>query len=311
MPGTTRRTFRFNGGVRDWISSGGWSPNSGMSKKKTDLSLYSIEEYADALVHDALRLANSAFESASGISHYPGEERRCAWQFISYYYAGYFAANALMRLSGYSCTNLSALDCAEINQQASLYGVGGVDDANKISPGVYFSELSQTGSPKLHLTLISAKGGVHIQFWVGFLKFLLALEKSIKSSASPKPDRVNALSELSSLMAGLKHSGSQNGAWLSEVRNAINYRFEYGVWYPYENCATTGIVGKNAMSRTIAGSDSLPNSQQNLSDPERAIRISAFLISWLKASLSTLETTSSGSKKDLITKGALAMAADI
>jgi hypothetical protein len=121
-----------------------------------------------------------------------------------------------------------------------------------------------------------------------------------------------ALDELADLVAGLKHSGTQNGAWLSEVRNAINYRFEYGVWYPYDsNALVTGTSVAAAMNDVMAGTLPIPKANLALSDPERACRISGFLIGWLKSSLQTLEATSAGRKKDLITKGALAMAAGI
>lgn len=309
LPGSTRRTFRFEGGLREWILAARWSPNSGITKKKVSLSPHGLEELADASVNDALRLSIASFESAA-VSHRPADPRSCAWQFIAYYYAGYFAANALMRLCGYACTNLSALECAEINQQALLYGVGGTSEANKLAAGLYYSRFDPKGDELVHLSLVGGKGGVHIQFWIAFMRFLQDLKKSIKNDRSlPTVDRNAALAELDELVHGLQREGTDTGAWLSEVRNAVNYRFDYGLWYPYENNGTTNATVKNAISSAINGNAVLPKANQTLSDPERAARLSAFLMAWLRASLLTLETTSRGNKKALISDGSLAMAA--
>jgi hypothetical protein len=282
-----------------------------MTKRHADISLHAVEEFADASVHDALRLSNAAFESARAVNAHPQEPKSYAWQFIAYYYSGYFAANALMRLCGYGCTNLSALECGTINQQALLYGVGGISESTKLAPGVYYTCASQSGSPLWTLSAVGGKGGVHIQFWIGFVRFLKELNQFIKASALPQADRDAAVRELDELVAGLQHSGTQNGAWLSEVRNAMNYRLEYGAWFPYEDHVTDGLTLKRYFSDTMSGAVSLPKAEQALADPERAARLSAFLLHWLKLSLVTLESSSKGQKKSLTVDGALSIAASI
>jgi hypothetical protein len=62
---------------------------------------------------------------------YKEDNRSFAWQFIAYYYSVYFAANALMRLYGYACTNINAMDSAEINQSALLYGLGRTEEKTR------------------------------------------------------------------------------------------------------------------------------------------------------------------------------------
>jgi hypothetical protein len=283
----------------------------GITRRQADISLHVVEEFADASVHDALRLANAAFESARAVNAHPKEPKSYAWQFIAYYYAGYFAANALMRLCGYGCTNLSTLECSTINQQALLYGVGGISDNTKLAPGLYYTCASQSGSPLWTLSAVGGKGGVHIQFWIGFVRFLKAFNLFINASALPKTDRDAAVRELDELVAGLQHSGTQNGAWLSEVRNAMNYRLEYGAWFPYQDHVTDGVTLKKFFADTMSGAAPLPTSGQALADPERAARLSAFLLRWLKSSLETLESSSQGQKKSLIVDGALSIAAGI
>lgn len=311
MPSVTKSVARSSGGIRDLIASGNWSPEPGFTKKHAKIVIHDLDEFGEACVYDALRLANAAFESVGAVSARAEEHRSWAWQLISYYYAGYFAANALMRLAGYGCLNLSPIDCAEVNQQAVLYGVGGATDATKLSPGLFYSWIERSKTPIWHLSAISAKGGVHVQFWVGFLKFLDEVEHSVKSSSLPKLDRADCLHELADLVDGLKHSGTQNGAWLSEVRNAANYRLDYGIWFPYQDCTTDGVRASRILRETLNGALGLPRKAQQMEELERAVRLSGSLLLWLKESLFAMQSTSRGIKRKLIAEGALAFAASI
>lgn len=295
----------FQGGMREWISTGAWSIPMTISRKKVEILLHDYDQFSDATINDAIRLASAAFESARAVAVYKQESRSYAWQFISYYYSGYFAANALMRLCGYACTNLSALDCAEINQNASLCGFGGIDEKTKIVPGVFYSTTTRTPYDTWTLSAVSSKGGVHIQFWTGFLKFLLELEKVIKKSTYPKTDKEAAMAELTLLIEGLKYSGTSSGAWLSEVRNAMNYRLEFGAWFPYDGAETNGENLRNIFRSAIDGTCSIPQSGQKLPSPVRASKISAFMLAWLRTSLITLASVSSGKKKKMIDEGPL------
>jgi hypothetical protein len=301
----TRGKIGFQGGMHEWISTGAWSIAGTVSKKKVGLLLHDYDQFCDASINDAIRLASAAFESARAVGVCKFDSRSYAWQFIAYYYSGYFAANALMRLCGYACTNLSALDCAEINQNALLCGVGGIDDKSKLAPGVFYSTTSRNPTDVWNLSAVSSKGGVHIQFWTGFLKFLLDLEGFIKLSSSPKSDRDAAVVELRMLIDGLKHSSTSSGAWLSEVRNAMNYRLEFGAWFPYVDADTDGNALKKIFSSAIDGSVALPQTGQTLPAPVRASRISAFMLSWLRISLLTLASASSGNKRKIISEGPL------
>lgn len=310
-PVAMRSRIKFSGGVNDWIVAGGWSIALPVTKKGASLFVHDSDHFAEAMINDAMRLSTAAFESARAVGVYGADPRSFAWQFISYYYAAYFAANALMRLCGYSCTNFSSVECTAINEIASLCGEGGSSEKSKISPGVFFTSLNTSGSATWSLSSVSSKGGVHIQFWTGFLKFLLELRSHIVSSSLPKTDRDAAIDELDKLIGGLKHSGAQTGAWLSEVRNAMNYRLEYGAWYPYSNAETDGDNLLTILKSAIDDSASLPQTSQVLSSPVRATRITSFMLSWLRLSLVTLAASTSGSKRKAIFEGPLLIASKI
>jgi hypothetical protein len=143
------------------------------------------------------------------------------------------------------------------------------------------------------------------------MKFLKDIEFSIKNSAIVKKDRTECLGELNNLTSGLKHSGSQNGAWLSEVRNAANYRLDYGIWFPYSDCKVDSFRASELFKKGASGLIGFPRQSQKLEDLERAVQLSGVLLSWLRESLIVIESKSRGQKKELISKGALAFAANL
>lgn len=305
----TRGKIGFSGGIHDWLATGSWSISDAVVRKKANIALHDYDQFNDACINDAFRLGSAAFESAHAVDVCKEDSRSFAWQFIAYYYSGYFAANALMRLCGYACTNINAMDCAEINQCASLYGLGGTEEKNKIVPGVYYSTTTRSPADTWTLSAISSKGGVHIQFWTGFLKFLLELERYIKDSPNAKSDKDAAGLEIRMLIEGLKFSNTNSGAWLSEVRNAINYRLEYGAWFPYADAENNGVDLKNIILSAMDGRIALPQNAGSIPAPIRASKISAFMLAWLKESLVTLSAATSKEKKRMLEEGPLKVAA--
>lgn len=310
LPGCSRNEFRaFSGGTREWLFAGDWSI-SDITKKRAEIHLHRVDSIIDASVFDAIKYSSAAFESARAAACYKNEPKSCAWQFIAYYYAAYFAANALMRLSGYACINLSASECAEINEQALLYGIGTAD--KKLSTGVYRCVIDVSGTPSWSLAIVKTPGGVHMQFWNGFMAFLEHVKRNLQvSTTATAIDRDSALLELNQIITGLQFSGSHSGGWLSEVRNAVNYRLEYGAWFPYSNSVTDGHVLKDYFNQSLNLKIPFPNLSQDIADPLRATRVCGYLLGWLKGALEILHNTSGGKKKSLIGSGPLAIAASI
>jgi hypothetical protein len=295
-------------GVREWIGSRQWDPEAGMSRKRLSIAIYATEEFSDACCNETIKLASAAFESAAARETRPSDPRSCAWQFIKYYYAAYFAANALMRLCGHASTNLSVVDCTEINEQAALYGVGGTTDKNKFAPGVYYVQFDQASTPRVTLRLTNTKGGVHAQFWSGFRDFLAVLSQSLASASASSAERALADKELAALVSELQRAGSANGAWLSEMRNAVNYRFEHGTWFPYDGALTDHPALIEAFRHALRGGTSITDLATGVPEILRATRCCAFLLTWLRDSLNVMGTVARGRKKSLIEDGAMGFA---
>jgi hypothetical protein len=310
VPGILRPNISTDDGLRAWLLRGAWSHTMALTAKRATLLVHNFPSFADACANDVIALASAAFESATSVRVRSIEPRSCAWQVIAYYYAAYFAANSLMRLGGFVCTNLDVDVCAEINEQALLYGLGGVDDKSKFKPGVYYGAIASSGEFTLQ-SLAGVKGGVHIQFWAGFLKFLEVLDREISAGPLISSDRAAARAELKQLKDSLTRGNKGNGSWLSDVRNAVNYRFENGVWYPYSNNSVTGDELLSVVRGRVSGAAGLMSETAKEPDCSRLASVSGFLLRWSQQSLETIESSARYKKKSRIVNGPLSFSTTI
>lgn len=311
LSGIAKANSTFVGGVLDWLSQGEWGPSRAVTKRAASLSVFDSSLLSDAFGNDFIRLSMAAFESAASVVARNDEPRSCAWQIISYYYAAYYAANALMRLSGVFSTNLGAGLCAEVNERALLYGVGGVGRNDKVSPGVYYGTFTPSGSPELSLrSLAGVSGGVHIQFWCAFLRFLEALLPQIAASPLASPEKAAARQEVAVLKLALSRGGKQQGSWLSEVRNAVNYRLEGGVWFPY-SASFDGHDLRRTLRLAVAGQVGIPSESAELADSERLTFVSGYLLNWVRRSAESLDLTARHGKRSRLRAGILEVCSTI
>jgi hypothetical protein len=273
-------------------------------------SIHSLDEYSEACIRDSVKLSIAAFESAAGSDHAIREDRSCAWHYIKYYYAAYFAANALMRLSGRSCINLSALDCASINEWASANGVGGTVESKRLVAGLFVLQLDSSKTPTFALRQASGKGGVHIQFWTGFSGFLVALRQDLARSPAPTIEKEAAAADLTLLEGELQRGGLSQGSWLSEMRNAVNYRFEYGAWFPYDQPSVAVRDVKASFRVHALNANRFAVAKADAPELLRAARVCGYIVGWLKNSLEVVSNNAKGEKGALF-KGALKFSEDI
>jgi uncharacterized phage infection (PIP) family protein YhgE len=50
----------------------------------------------------------------------------------------------------------------------------------------------------------------------------------------PQAEAQQVIDKLNDLISALKNWNSQNGNWLSRIRNSVNYSQTFGVWFPYK-----------------------------------------------------------------------------
>jgi hypothetical protein len=278
-----------------------------MTNKKLIGEIYVTEHLPDYFASEVIRLSIAAMSSAIHIENNTADKRSSAWQLVRYYYSAYYAANAIMRLSGHACTNLGAMECTSINTLAGLYGVGGNTVKDKLSGGVFHLKINDGPVSNFRLSIAPGKG-VHVQLWLVFLEYLKDLKARIKLSPAPKVDIAKAIREVESLEKEFLREG---GGWLSDVRNAVNYRFEHGAWYPYDPSSVDRTELRNSFKVHAHGGTTFSPSAGTDHELTRAVRLCGFLVGWLTDSLAIMESTARDGKKTLITQGALELSSKI
>ncbi|MBU7437007.1 hypothetical protein [Paraburkholderia fungorum] len=263
-----------------------------------------LVEFNGSLASDIRRYASAAIESLDRIVAHPDQPHAAAWCLIRAYYASYFAANVLMRLSGSFCTNLATEEIGQIKATASLYGVPAPVGNKKrnLSSGVYYGGMSPINrSTTLVLkSMDGVTGGVHKQFWAGFHEWLERCHRDIKLCSLSSQEQKQAQAEYKVVSGALCYESHSNGHWLSEFRNAVNYRLEHGVWHPYEN----NLWNMDRLLQIARDAIATPevtriNSARALSQVERAMETCCLLVGWMLSSVSLLEQ-SAGSRRHFL-----------
>lgn len=219
-----------SGGVDSWLAKGDYNwINASGGGAVLQLST-STTSLAEAFASEVSRFSCAAYESLLDAKAAPHSPSALGWGLIRYYYASFYAAHALLRVSGDSLTMISPKTANAMNTAGGYYlGV-----SPNISSALYLvhSDIHTTG--QLTLTKVGGAGGSHEEMWQHFLKLLRAAENDILGKYAGSTDAAAALYELKNLQTELCNSGKSNGSWLSTVRNNLNYRHDYGVWFPFE-----------------------------------------------------------------------------
>ena len=177
---------------------------------------------------DALRFAGAAFTSVFNIDAAVEERESVAWAMVRLYYAAFYAGHAVLRLLGQSCSHLETGHIARLKQLAAAIGA---PPPFAISSGLYHCTMNaaQTG-----LKMVRARGsvgGTHETFWEVFDAFLASTTEAVLLGHLAPADARAVFLKLESYRSILRLFGG-GAAWLSRMRNDIQYRQDHGVWMP-------------------------------------------------------------------------------
>jgi hypothetical protein len=228
-PGLNNVTKPEFASMEKWLLNGtyGWLPPTNGSAR-LDLR-GEILSSTGALASEISRFSCAAYESL--VEAVPaGGTRGLGWSLVRHYYAAFYCAHALLRIGGSSLTYIPSTTVSRLNKVGGQYlGV-----SPQITSGVYFIKPDPTAKHVVILEKASdGTGGSHEDMWERFLALLVDLENRIVLSQGNNTiaqDAVKISEELRSLLC---RQGKKTGGWPSTVRNAVNYRHDYGVWFPY------------------------------------------------------------------------------
>ena len=131
---------------------------------------------------------------------------------------------------GQSCTQFESNEVASIRLVAKRYGQTG---GGNLKTGTYLCTLDAKKSI-VTCTQIAQTGAVHQSFWGVFADAVEDWSQNVLKLANQTSENKQEIAEKLSKLRGNLRTGPYNDAtWLSQIRNAVNYRQDYGCWYPY------------------------------------------------------------------------------
>lgn len=274
-PGLNEITGNVSKDLRSWAAEEDYQVYSQKSADEFSTSFSDTEPFLAALAADVNRMAAAAYESISQATKCVTFPRSTAWIIIKSYYASFFAAHAITRMTGRSVINLDHAQTRSVNKIAKVFGTWTED----VKPG-YFSCEFISGARKAEWRRIdSSPGGVHERFWTYFEATIRRISLDLLSvNTGIRADNQQVSVKLAELADNLCYRSSARGTWLSAVRNRVNYRHEFGAWYPYRGQNPAGIVEERLVNDWLADPMSLNLTSHNDRELRRFQATCAFVI---------------------------------
>lgn len=215
--------------VKAWVANQNYYVDPGMSPTSFTLTVYDQDGLKAALANDCNRMSMAAIESICGVQIDSVFSTSSSWAAIRTYYASFFAAHAILRIFGYSYSQLEFEHAKKIFEVAKSIGVQ--DTNNKIEHGFYNIQIDR----QFKKVIFEKKSDSHKDMWRGFLSLIEQLTNDVSTTSAISQHKGEAIDLLSETRKGITKNGSHAiGNWLSELRNHVNYRHSHGAWYPSE-----------------------------------------------------------------------------
>jgi hypothetical protein len=221
------------GGIKEWIVKARYSV-SFTEQGKLQFTSVQVDSFADAMAFDYERFALSSLETnIVALSDY-NQFGSGSWPILKFYYSAFFAAHAILRSRGSGLVYIEKKQADYINSLLSISS----NQTNNFIPGAYMINSFAQSSPsrgEVIIELLAAgtqpngQRGVHESFWYIFTQYLeIQAEQAVVKGL---PDAQLFLSYSAELKDAVISGGGSN-AWLSSVRNKINYQHEFNTWMP-------------------------------------------------------------------------------
>jgi uncharacterized protein (UPF0332 family) len=222
-------TSKSEADLRAWLANRDYSIVKNITSSSFTLLHKSEYNFFTALANDCNRMSQASFETISSIQPNLQLPKSLAWCVIQTYYAAFFAAHAILRLFGWSCSQLEADHVLKVLELAQLTSCDA--NINQISCGFYVAKYDRKTR---HVAFEKVKDS-HADTWASFSSLLFELFDQIQDyTVGISKHKLDAMDILSDLRQRLTQNGScSRGNWLSVMRNDINYKHSHGVWFPY------------------------------------------------------------------------------
>jgi hypothetical protein len=215
-----------------WIENGNdYIVNSQIERNKFSLVAYKRIDFLLPVAQDCNRFGIAAFESALIAEKTDLLPKSLSWVLIRTYYSAFYAGHFILRMLGCSLTQLNRESVNKVYQIAEIYNYANDIELEK---GFYICDFGSR-TPKVDFQKSqSGDEGSHAVMWKLLMeKFKLFSVDILRTDNSNEYQNIS--NKFGDFVNNLSHAGSNNGGWLSKIRNEINYKQLHSTWFPYTN----------------------------------------------------------------------------
>jgi hypothetical protein len=158
------------------------------------------------------------------------EKDTLAWSIIKLYYSAFYAGHSIIRMLGESC---SFLERAHTSRISALGTAMGKSPNFRIERGLYHCKLNSGATAIKYVKAGGAVGGAHESFWKIFEGRIHELAEGVLVGGLIPSEAQRVFVQFQSFEQALNTGARAYGA-LSALRNDLQYRHLFGVWFPVQ-----------------------------------------------------------------------------
>ncbi len=212
---------------KKWIAAGNYLVRDIPTPLQVHIEANNEFRFHEMIAHDSCRMASAAFETMYAIHSTPSLSKSYSWIAIKAYYAAFLSAHSIMRCFGYTCSQLERGHVRQINDFGQIVGLS---ESIRAEAG-YFSGVYDKTS---RILLLKRMKNTHEDTWGTFVSCLEKMSMDLLGVAGLTNHKQQLSVEVTDLISILNKNGKLGkGNFLSQFRNAVNYRQEHHCWHPY------------------------------------------------------------------------------
>lgn len=214
------------GDFKSWVSS---SKYQLLSSSSDGFIIRTQDEtaFASMLASDASRFASASFETMKIISFPEVLPRSIGWVVVETYYAAFFAAHSVLRVFGNSFSFLERGHLRILQEISNLISI----PWNYQKGSGSFVAKYDVAKKELN---VSKAGNSHEDFWAEFYRLIYFLRDAVNRVDGLQTVKKSLTVSFGELLDGISNNNRDGkGAWLSTIRNSVNYQHSDGLWFPY------------------------------------------------------------------------------
>jgi len=217
-------------GLNDWLTQGSdYFVSSNHPNNDFTIGTYEYFDFLKPYSFDINRLSCASTESLRDIERKNWQAKFIGWNITKLYYSAFFSAHCILKITGNSLSNIEQNSINKIRSITSAYG----HSYGKLNTGLYCIAVDNINN-KFRFYKDPQYDNSHEGLWKYFLHFLINSQNSIYGQL-PQGEAQQVIDKINELVNALTNWNSQNGNWLSRIRNSVNYSQSHGVWFPYKD----------------------------------------------------------------------------